>query len=129
MIPKLDNQGSNHSILVTWDHPVGGLDQYILNISSEGWNSSTVLNNTENNHTFTQLKAATVFTVTLTTVNAAFRETSGPVKMATCEYSTPNHCQEFLLQTFTTTYAPYWTVVVFIDYDCVCCRSKQTRRD
>ncbi|XP_051755908.1 receptor-type tyrosine-protein phosphatase eta isoform X3 [Ctenopharyngodon idella] len=82
-IPKLDNQGSNHSILVTWDHPVGGLDLYILNISSEGWSSYTVLNNTEHNHTFTQLKAATVFTVTLTTVNAAFRETSLPVKMAT----------------------------------------------
>ncbi|XP_048040798.1 receptor-type tyrosine-protein phosphatase eta isoform X3 [Megalobrama amblycephala] len=82
-IPKLDNQGSNHSILVMWDHPVGGLDRYILNISSEGWSNYTVLNNTEHNHTFTQLKAATVYTVTLTTVNAAFRETSLPLNMAT----------------------------------------------
>ncbi|XP_067257258.1 receptor-type tyrosine-protein phosphatase eta-like [Chanodichthys erythropterus] len=82
-IPKLDNQGSNHSILVTWDHPVGGLDGYILNISSEGWSNYTVLNNTEHNHTFSQLKAATVYTVTLTTVNADFQETSLPVTMAT----------------------------------------------
>ncbi|XP_067295076.1 receptor-type tyrosine-protein phosphatase eta isoform X2 [Pseudorasbora parva] len=83
VIPNLDNQGSNHSVLVTWDHPVGGLDQYILNISSDGWSDSTVLNSTEQNHTFTQLKAGTVFVVTLTTVNAAFRETSPSVKMAT----------------------------------------------
>ncbi len=89
--PKLDNQGSNHSLLVTWDHPVGGLDMYILNISSEGWNSSKDLNSTEHNHTFSQLKAATVFTVTLTTVKGTFRETSRLVEMATCEYSTPNH--------------------------------------
>ncbi|XP_067258289.1 receptor-type tyrosine-protein phosphatase eta-like isoform X2 [Chanodichthys erythropterus] len=82
-IPKLDNQGSNHSILVMWDHPVGGLDGYILNISSEGWSNYTVLNNTEHNHTFSQLKAATVYTVTLTTVNADFQETSLPVTMAT----------------------------------------------
>ncbi|XP_016299433.1 receptor-type tyrosine-protein phosphatase eta-like isoform X2 [Sinocyclocheilus anshuiensis] len=82
VIPKLDNQGSNHSLLVTWDHPVGGLDLYILNISSEGWSSSKVLNSTEHNHTFSQLKAATVFTVTLTTVKATFWETSRSVKMA-----------------------------------------------
>uniref|UniRef100_A0A8C2A0V7 protein-tyrosine-phosphatase n=1 Tax=Cyprinus carpio TaxID=7962 RepID=A0A8C2A0V7_CYPCA len=37
VIPKLDNQRSNHSLLVKWVHPVGGLDMYILNISSEGW--------------------------------------------------------------------------------------------
>lgn len=83
-----------------WDHPVGGLDQFILNISSNGWSNSTVLNSTENNHTFSQLKAATVFKVTLTTVNAVFQETSDPVEMATCEYSTPNHSQEFMWQTF-----------------------------
>ncbi|XP_077085178.1 receptor-type tyrosine-protein phosphatase eta isoform X2 [Siphateles boraxobius] len=83
VIPKLHNEGSNHSVLVTWDHPVGGLDRYILNISSNGWSSSRVLNSTEHNHTFTQLKAATVFMVTLTTVNAAFQETSRPVEMAT----------------------------------------------
>uniref|UniRef100_A0A671RZS0 protein-tyrosine-phosphatase n=1 Tax=Sinocyclocheilus anshuiensis TaxID=1608454 RepID=A0A671RZS0_9TELE len=83
VIPQLDNQGSNHSLLVTWDHPVGGLDMYILNLSSEGWSSSKVLNSTEHNHTFSQLKAATVFTVTLTTVKAAFRETSHSVNMAT----------------------------------------------
>ncbi|XP_016407120.1 receptor-type tyrosine-protein phosphatase eta-like [Sinocyclocheilus rhinocerous] len=83
VIPQLDNQGCNHSLLVTWDHPVGGLDMYILNISSEGWSSSKVLNSTEHNHTFSQLKAATVFTVTLTTVKAAFRETSHSVNMAT----------------------------------------------
>lgn len=91
MIPKLDNKGSNDSLLVTWDHPVGGLDMYILNISSEGWSGSVVLNFTEQNHTFSQLKAATVFMVTLTTVKADFRETSDSVKMATCEYSTPNY--------------------------------------
>ncbi|XP_050970837.1 LOW QUALITY PROTEIN: receptor-type tyrosine-protein phosphatase eta [Labeo rohita] len=83
VIPKLDNQGSNDSVLVTWDHPVGGVDMYILNISSEGWSSSVVLNFTEQNHTFSQLKAATVFMVTLTTVKADFRETSDSVKMAT----------------------------------------------
>uniref|UniRef100_A0A8C2QAL1 protein-tyrosine-phosphatase n=1 Tax=Cyprinus carpio TaxID=7962 RepID=A0A8C2QAL1_CYPCA len=83
VIPQLDNQGSNHSLLVTWDHPAGGLDMYILNISSEGWSSSKVLNSTECNHTFSQLKAATIFTVTLTTVKAAFRETSHSVNMAT----------------------------------------------
>uniref|UniRef100_A0A8C1G9M2 protein-tyrosine-phosphatase n=1 Tax=Cyprinus carpio TaxID=7962 RepID=A0A8C1G9M2_CYPCA len=83
VIPKLDNQRSNHSLLVKWDHPVGGLDMYILNISSEGWSSSEVLSNTEHNHTFSQLKAATVFTVTLTTVKEPFRETSDSVKMAT----------------------------------------------
>ncbi|XP_016092717.1 receptor-type tyrosine-protein phosphatase eta-like [Sinocyclocheilus grahami] len=83
VIPQLDNQGSNHSLLVTWDHPVGGLDMYILNISSEGWSSSKVLNSTEHNHTFSQLKAATVFTVTLTIVKAAFWETSHSVNMAT----------------------------------------------
>ncbi|XDV18094.1 hypothetical protein PO909_023862 [Leuciscus waleckii] len=83
VIPKLYNEGSNHSILVMWDHPVGGLDQYILNISSKGWSNSTVLNSTEHNHTFTELKAATVFKVTLTTVNAVFQETSYPVEMAT----------------------------------------------
>lgn len=128
-IPKLYNQGSNQSILVTWDHPVGGLDRYILNISSEGWSNYTILNNTEHNHTFTQLKAATVYTVTLTTVKGAFQETSLSVNMATCEYSTPNHSQDFLWQTFINNHAPYWTVLVFIDYDCVCCRSKQTWRD
>ncbi|KAG1943170.1 receptor-type tyrosine-protein phosphatase eta [Pimephales promelas] len=83
VIPKLYNEGSNHSVLVTWDHPVGGLDQYILNISSNGWSSSIVLNSNEHNHTFTQLKAATVFIVTLMTVKAAFQETSLPVAMAT----------------------------------------------
>ncbi|KAF4110980.1 hypothetical protein G5714_008011 [Onychostoma macrolepis] len=83
VIPKLDNQGSNHSLLVTWDHPVGGLDMYILNISSEGWSSSKNLSSSEHNHTFSQLKAATVFTVTLTTVKVNFRETSHSVKMAT----------------------------------------------
>ncbi|KAL1271207.1 hypothetical protein QQF64_030223 [Cirrhinus molitorella] len=83
VIPKLDNQGSNDSLLVMWDHPVGGLDMYILNISSEGWSSSEVLNSTEHNYTFSQLTAATVFAVTLTTVKAAFRETSDSVKMAT----------------------------------------------
>lgn len=91
VIPKLDNQRSNHSLLVKWVHPVGGLDMYILNISSEGWSSSKVLNSTECNHTFSQLKAATIFTVTLTTVKAAFRETSHSVNMATCEYPTPNY--------------------------------------
>ncbi|XP_043101766.1 receptor-type tyrosine-protein phosphatase eta isoform X2 [Puntigrus tetrazona] len=84
VVPKLDNQRSNQSLLVTWDHPVGGLDLYILNISSEGWSSSEVLNSTENNHTFSQLKAATVFTVTLTTVKGNFREASNAVNMATC---------------------------------------------
>ncbi|KAL0188233.1 hypothetical protein M9458_015332, partial [Cirrhinus mrigala] len=83
VIPKLDNKGSNDSLLVTWDHPAGGLDMYILNISSEEWSSSVVLNSTEYNYTFSQLKAATVFTVTFTTVKAAFRETSDSVKMAT----------------------------------------------
>ncbi|XP_042583947.1 receptor-type tyrosine-protein phosphatase eta-like isoform X1 [Cyprinus carpio] len=83
VIPKLDNQRSNHSLLVKWVHPVGGLDMYILNISSEGWSSSKVLSNTEHNHTFSQLKAATVFTVTLTTVKEPFRETSDSVIMAT----------------------------------------------
>uniref|UniRef100_A0A8C1BNQ8 protein-tyrosine-phosphatase n=1 Tax=Cyprinus carpio carpio TaxID=630221 RepID=A0A8C1BNQ8_CYPCA len=83
VIPKLDNQRSNHSLLVKWVHPVGGLDMYILNISSEGWSSSEVLSNTEHNHTFSQLKAATVFTVTLTTVKEPFRETSDSVIMAT----------------------------------------------
>ncbi len=91
VIPKLDNQGSNHSLLVTWDHPVGGVDGYILNISSEGWNSFKHINNTEHNHTFSQLTPGTVFTVTLTTAKADFRETSSLVKMATCEYSTPKH--------------------------------------
>ncbi|XP_073693105.1 receptor-type tyrosine-protein phosphatase eta [Garra rufa] len=81
VIPRLDNQGSNDSLLVTWEHPVGGLDMYILNISSEG--SPEVLNSSKHNHTFSQLKAATVYIVTLTTVKAAFRETSDPVKMAT----------------------------------------------
>lgn len=99
VIPKLDNQGSNHSLLVTWDHPVGGLDLYILNISSEGWSSSKVLNSTEHNHTFSQLTAATVFTVTLTTVKATFRETSRFVKMATCEYSTPNIARKSCVRT------------------------------
>ncbi|XP_052457542.1 receptor-type tyrosine-protein phosphatase eta [Carassius gibelio] len=84
VVPQLDNQGSNQSLLVTWDHPVGGLDRYILNISSEeGWSSSKVLNSTERNYTFSQLKAATIFTVTLTTVKAAFWETSHSVNMAT----------------------------------------------
>uniref|UniRef100_A0A8C2K595 protein-tyrosine-phosphatase n=1 Tax=Cyprinus carpio TaxID=7962 RepID=A0A8C2K595_CYPCA len=83
VIPKLDNQRSNHSLLVKWVHPVGGLDMYILNISSEGWSSSKVLSSTEHNHTFSQLKAATVFTVTLTTVKEPFRETSDSVIMAT----------------------------------------------
>ncbi|XP_026123520.1 receptor-type tyrosine-protein phosphatase eta-like isoform X2 [Carassius auratus] len=84
VFPKLDNQGSNHSLLVTWDHPAGGLDRFILNISSEeGWSSSKELSSTEHNHTFSQLKAATVFTVTLTTVKANFCETSDSVKNAT----------------------------------------------
>ncbi|XP_059389008.1 receptor-type tyrosine-protein phosphatase eta-like isoform X2 [Carassius carassius] len=83
VFPKLDNQGSNHSLLVTWDLPAGGLDRFILNISSEGWSSSKELNNTEQNHTFSQLKAATVFTVTLTTVKANLCETSDSVKTAT----------------------------------------------
>ncbi|XP_059369293.1 receptor-type tyrosine-protein phosphatase eta-like isoform X2 [Carassius carassius] len=84
VVPQLDNQGSNESLLVTWDRPVGGLDMYILNITSEeGWNSSKVLNSTERNYTFSQLKAATIFTVTLTTVKADFWETSHSVNMAT----------------------------------------------
>ncbi|XP_051991637.1 receptor-type tyrosine-protein phosphatase eta-like [Xyrauchen texanus] len=83
VVPRLDNQGSNNSLLVTWDHPVGGLDMYILNISSAGWSNSTKLNITEHSHTFTHLKAATIFTVSLITVKGTFQETSSSVDMAT----------------------------------------------
>ncbi|XP_073668808.1 receptor-type tyrosine-protein phosphatase eta isoform X2 [Paramisgurnus dabryanus] len=83
VLPKVDNQGSNQSLLVKWDQPEGGLDLYILNISSIGWYNSKTLNTTENNYTFTQLKAATVYTVTLTTVKGTYQETSGSVNNAT----------------------------------------------
>ncbi|XP_052005244.1 receptor-type tyrosine-protein phosphatase eta [Xyrauchen texanus] len=83
VVPRLDNQGSNNSLLVMWDHPVGGLDMYILNISSAGWSNSTKLNKTVHSHTFIQLKAATVFTVLLVTVKGTFQETSSSVDMAT----------------------------------------------
>ncbi|XP_073715202.1 receptor-type tyrosine-protein phosphatase eta isoform X2 [Misgurnus anguillicaudatus] len=83
VVPKVDSQGSNQSLLVTWGQPAGGLDFYILNISSRGWYNSKTLNTTENNYTFTQLKAATVYTVTLTTVKGAYQETSSSVDMAT----------------------------------------------
>ncbi|TRY85789.1 hypothetical protein DNTS_014591 [Danionella cerebrum] len=78
VVPSVSNQGSNHSLLVTWELPVGGLDWYILNISSDGWTDSKVLNNTERSHTFTQLKAAAVFTVTLAIVKGSFQKTSQP---------------------------------------------------
>nr|XP_021333228.1 receptor-type tyrosine-protein phosphatase eta isoform X3 [Danio rerio] len=81
--PVVNSQGSNNSLLVLWSHPDGGLDMYILNISSDGWSDFSFLNSTENNYTFTQLKAATLYTVTLTTVKGSFQETSGAVVSAT----------------------------------------------
>ncbi|XP_051564734.1 receptor-type tyrosine-protein phosphatase eta-like isoform X1 [Myxocyprinus asiaticus] len=100
VVPRLDNQGSNNSLLVMWDHPVGGLDMYILNISSAGGCNSTKLNSTECSHTFTQLKAATVFTVSLTTVKGTFQETSSSVDMATY----PNKPGE-ILESFKSTHS------------------------
>ncbi|XP_056317865.1 receptor-type tyrosine-protein phosphatase eta [Danio aesculapii] len=81
--PVVNSQGSNNSLLVSWGHPDGGLDMYILNMSSDGWSDFRFLNSTENNYTFTQLKAATLYTVTLTTVKGSFQETSRAVVSAT----------------------------------------------
>lgn len=82
-VPKVENQGANDSLVVTWDRPVGGLDVYILKISSMEFNNSIKLNNTQQNHTFSQLKAATVFKITLTSVKGNLQETSSAVYNAT----------------------------------------------
>ncbi|KAI7814931.1 receptor-type tyrosine-protein phosphatase eta precursor, partial [Triplophysa rosa] len=83
VVPKVKNRGSNDSLVVTWDPPVGGLDMYILNISSMELNKSINLSDTQHNHTFSQLKAATVFKITLTTVIRTLHETSSAVYNAT----------------------------------------------
>ncbi|XP_056603685.1 receptor-type tyrosine-protein phosphatase eta isoform X3 [Triplophysa dalaica] len=83
VVPKVENRGSNNSLVVMWDPPIGGLDMYILNISSMEWNASINLNNTQHNHTFSQLKAATLYNVTLTTVLRTLQETSSAVNNAT----------------------------------------------
>lgn len=85
VVPKVENRGSNDSLVVTWDPPIGGLDMYILNISSMESNASINLSNTQHNHTFSQLKAATLYNITLTTVVRTLQETSSAVNNATCK--------------------------------------------
>lgn len=85
VVPKVENRGSNDSLVVTWDHPVGGLDTYILNISSTELNRSIQLNNMQQNYTFNQLKAATFYEITLTSVIKNLQETSSVVCNATCK--------------------------------------------
>ncbi|KAA0723485.1 Receptor-type tyrosine-protein phosphatase eta [Triplophysa tibetana] len=82
VVPKVENRGSNDSLVVTWDPPIGGCDMYILNISME-LNKSINISNREHNHTFSQLKAATVYKITLTNVVGTLQGTSSAVNNAT----------------------------------------------
>ncbi|KAL7833856.1 hypothetical protein AOLI_G00288160 [Acnodon oligacanthus] len=86
VIPIMANNGSNSSLVVSWTQPVGHVGQYLLNISCEDMNRSVLLNNTEHTYTFTQLAAATVYTLTFVTISGPFEEASQPITMATCEY-------------------------------------------
>ncbi|XP_072526999.1 receptor-type tyrosine-protein phosphatase eta [Salminus brasiliensis] len=83
VIPAMSNNGSNASVVVSWTAPAGHVAQYLLNISNENWNYSILLNNTEHTYTFTQLAAATVYTLTFVTISGPFEEASQPIKMAT----------------------------------------------
>ncbi|XP_062845375.1 receptor-type tyrosine-protein phosphatase eta [Trichomycterus rosablanca] len=81
--PTISNNGSNASVVVSWNTPFGHVDQYLLNISSEDWESSVLLNNTEHFYTFTQLSAATVYTVKFITISGYLKEASQPISTAT----------------------------------------------
>ncbi|KAL6461779.1 hypothetical protein MHYP_G00299240 [Metynnis hypsauchen] len=86
VIPIMANNGSNSSLVVSWTPPVGHVGQYVLNISCEDMNRPVLLNKTEHTYTFTQLAAATVYTLTFVTISGPFEEASQPITMATCKY-------------------------------------------
>lgn len=69
-----------------------GVEKYIVSLATPGSSPQTInISNQEStnqnlSHTFSDLRPATVYTVTITTVSGAFSELSDPVSIATCEY-------------------------------------------
>ncbi|XP_067090238.1 receptor-type tyrosine-protein phosphatase eta [Osmerus mordax] len=81
---NISNTGSNSSVRVSWSPPPGGVEQYVVVLSTdrgpplrESLNSSSTFRN------FYELNPATEYNATVTTISGPFNATSGPVTTAT----------------------------------------------
>ncbi|XP_036399313.1 receptor-type tyrosine-protein phosphatase eta [Megalops cyprinoides] len=81
--PTVSNGGTNNSITVTWDSPVGNVEKYVVALTGGNENTSKELNSSARTCVFPNLMAGRIYTVTLTTYSGPFTQQSDSISNAT----------------------------------------------
>ncbi|XP_035250937.1 receptor-type tyrosine-protein phosphatase eta-like isoform X16 [Anguilla anguilla] len=82
--PAVSNRGTNDTIEVTWMPPLGNVEKYMVNLTSNyGDNQSVVVSYIVPSPLFSGLTPGRKYTVVVTTISGPFAEDSEPVSNAT----------------------------------------------
>ncbi|XP_064169872.1 receptor-type tyrosine-protein phosphatase beta-like [Anguilla rostrata] len=82
--PAVSNRGTNDTIEVTWLPPLGNVEMYMVNLTSNyGDNQTKVVNSSFLSPSFSGLTPGRNYTVVVTTISGPFAEDSEPVSNAT----------------------------------------------
>ncbi|XP_035250933.1 receptor-type tyrosine-protein phosphatase eta-like isoform X12 [Anguilla anguilla] len=85
--PAVSNRGTNDTIEVTWKPPLGNVEKYMVNLTSNyGDNQSMVVSYIVPSPLFSGLTPGRKYTVVVTTISGPFAEDSEPVSCATWPY-------------------------------------------